>query len=813
MCTYTDLTDASRPSPRAGFMLAPLLYMLALGGIGAAVMFSGYSQVLRSNAEMTSINAVRQQLGSASQTLSASSTLTSGNTILTPPSVTAFAAVTDTARLPSSYATVNATGTPTAYGVLDTATGVRQLDPWGKYYLYCKWDSAIATGTNPSISIISAGPDGTLQSKCGDNAAIGDDRINKLSVAEAINRANVWQVNSSSQVQFGNTAGAVKVDSSGSMNVDSMAVGSGATATSGNVYANGNVRGATMTSAGALTAGSISTGGTLSAGATSLSSLSLTSALSVANGGTSATTAAAARTNLGATVTGAALFTTESVGTARTTLGSTATGDALFTAASAAAARTTLGSTATGDALFTTASAAAARTTLGLGTMATQNANAVAITGGTISGVTITGSTMSGAATVAGSNGQVQFNNSGALGADSAFNWDNTNKRLGLGTATPARQLHLVGSGSSQPIGITLTDADAGGGSLYLGSNTGGTGAPGILAGSGFPLRLGANGSSTSMIITTDGNVGIGTASPVSHFQVGTGLGITWGNNIIINFNQYWDTISSTYESLSAGYGGMIWYDKTTGILHFGTGTTNTAAANENSNVNTSRLAIAPSGNVGIGTAAPTAKLEIQVPILGTTISYRLGDSPAYGLNTNIAGVVGGWARETSWGYAGSKLASMGAYGSDGVLSYLYLNANQSGAVSGHSLPSVVVTPAGKIGIGTTAPTQLLHVNGTAYATTFLHTSDRRLKTDISPIATAAQLTTKLRGVHFKWKKDGVPAYGVIAQEVEAVMPDAVTTNSDGTKAVDYDQLIPVLIEAVKALQVKVDALKRDRPQ
>lgn len=50
-------------------MLAPLLYILALGGIGAAVMFSGYSQVLRSNAEMTAITSVRQQLNSAAQTL------------------------------------------------------------------------------------------------------------------------------------------------------------------------------------------------------------------------------------------------------------------------------------------------------------------------------------------------------------------------------------------------------------------------------------------------------------------------------------------------------------------------------------------------------------------------------------------------------------------------------------------------------------------------------------------------------------------------------------------------------------------------
>lgn len=70
--------------------------------------------------------------------------------------------------------------------------------------------------------------------------------------------------------------------------------------------------------------------------------------LSVAQGGTGATTAAAARVNLGGTATGIALFTAASAAAARTTLGSTATGDALFTAANAAAGRSTLGAAASG---------------------------------------------------------------------------------------------------------------------------------------------------------------------------------------------------------------------------------------------------------------------------------------------------------------------------------------------------------------------------------------------------------------------------------------------------------------------------------
>jgi len=115
-------------------MLAPLLYMLALAGIGAAVMFSGYSQVLRSNAEMTAINTARQQLQSAGQTLSATSVLdTATSSIVQPPGATAFASVTDSARLPTNYANADDTGTPDDPGVIGVSSGVRQLDPWGKY--------------------------------------------------------------------------------------------------------------------------------------------------------------------------------------------------------------------------------------------------------------------------------------------------------------------------------------------------------------------------------------------------------------------------------------------------------------------------------------------------------------------------------------------------------------------------------------------------------------------------------------------------------------------------------------------------------
>ena len=96
---------------------------------------------------------------------------------------------------------------------------------------------------------------------------------------------------------------------------------------------------------------------------------------------------------------------------------------------------------------------------------------------------------------------------------------------------------------------------------------------------------------------------------------------------------------------------------------------------------------------------------------------------------------------------------------------------------------------------------------GTVTADTFLHSSDARLKENIETVANPFDLLEAISGKHYTWKKDGSPAYGVIAQDVETVMPEAVYTHEDtGMKAVDYDQLLAPLIEAVKAQNMQIKA-------
>ena len=96
----------------------------------------------------------------------------------------------------------------------------------------------------------------------------------------------------------------------------------------------------------------------------------------------------------------------------------------------------------------------------------------------------------------------------------------------------------------------------------------------------------------------------------------------------------------------------------------------------------------------------------------------------------------------------------------------------------------------------------------TASAATFTSTSDARLKQDVTELEGALGKLKSVRGVHFTWKESGKADTGVIAQEVEEVLPHAVhTREEDGIKQVDYGKLAPLLIQAIKEQQAQIAEL------
>ena len=99
--------------------------------------------------------------------------------------------------------------------------------------------------------------------------------------------------------------------------------------------------------------------------------------------------------------------------------------------------------------------------------------------------------------------------------------------------------------------------------------------------------------------------------------------------------------------------------------------------------------------------------------------------------------------------------------------------------------------------------------NGRVTAQDFLSLSDRRYKDNISTITDAGSLIKGLRGVRFDWRKDGSHDVGVIAQEVFDHIPEAIVSTGTNMLNVAYNKIIPYLIETIKDLQLRVEALEK----
>lgn len=97
---------------------------------------------------------------------------------------------------------------------------------------------------------------------------------------------------------------------------------------------------------------------------------------------------------------------------------------------------------------------------------------------------------------------------------------------------------------------------------------------------------------------------------------------------------------------------------------------------------------------------------------------------------------------------------------------------------------------------------------GQCNATDFNSTSDVNLKDNIKTINSPLDKINQLRGVNFNWKNNGNYAMGVVAQEVESVIPEVVN-ETNGTKGVNYGAMVGLLIEVVKDQQKQIDELKQ----
>lgn len=215
-------------------------------------------------------------------------------------------------------------------------------------------------------------------------------------------------------------------------------------------------------------------------------------------------------------------------------------------------------------------------------------------------------------------------------------------------------------------------------------------------------------------------------------------------------------------------------------------------------------------GNVGIGTSTPDLKLVVDgnASFRGSFFEFQ---GPDFLLGNNDGRPVGNKPIQRALVHSPSSDLLLVNYNGD---------FEGGTKIEGdNNTPNLYVSAAqnGNVGVGTTNPRWKLDVRGAIGNNTTLYHSDIRWKKNIETIPDALQKASKLRGVRYEWKKDEfkemhfVPGkqYGFIAQEVEKVTPEVVSTDEQGFKAIEYAKITALLVEAVKELKAENLALKK----
>ena len=438
-----------------------------------------------------------------------------------------------------------------------------------------------------------------------------------------------------------------------------------------------------------------------------------------------------------------------------------------------------------------------------------------------------------------------------------------TNGRVGIGTTTPSRALHVEpneiqsgGIGGGLSFGNRQTTG-------FVESPTGGE--RWIWYASGGVARLWSG--SDKLAVTSTGSVGIGTSNPQARLQILGGAimpAVGNSNQAGIQFPpdpggglgdeayiRYFVTAGETTR-LVIGVGNDA--DDAIGLFQAGG----------------ERLTVF-NGNVGIGNLSPTARLDVNGKI-------HAGNSDLYftkvdHTHTGFGNITGFAAIENAsdynalmilgrsgtpqgrlvrlWDYLdvngslnitgsvgiGTALGSVNPYGNfeinRGWGDWISLRASQDNGLWHLHNPQggdrfeigrnetwgmFVIKNAGNVGIGTVEPTAKFHVIGNATKTVggtgWTFPSDQRLKRNIEPLTGTLERLLQLRGVSFEWiepEKMGDPhalQRGLVAQEVETVFPEWVSADAQGCKHLTMTGFEALLIEALRELKSEIDFLK-----
>jgi len=367
----------------------------------------------------------------------------------------------------------------------------------------------------------------------------------------------------------------------------------------------------------------------------------------------------------------------------------------------------------------------------------------------------------------------------------------------------------LYGNGkfAAAPTGSSYGDSNVASLLAAFGSNTistTGTIGAGNITGANFigngHSLTGINGANVSIVPQATNAVATATTLQTSGIYYLPLISATATGNYGLNSN------ANFSANLSNGY------ITATGFVGNGSSLTGITASFPVANGSSNISAPVASGNINLsvgGNANILTVTGVGANLTGTaniTGNANVGGS----LNTtgnvvggNIIGIIaaGSNAITTTGNITGGNLLGSHANGTSNVN---IPSASGNVNVTAGGTTTLVVTSTGANVTGT------LNATGAITGSTINATSDRRLKKNIVTIDYPLDIVANLNGVRYQWINNDEPSAGLIAQDVEVVMPELVSDTGDGMKSINYNGIIGALVESVKQLNTELTALRAE---
>jgi hypothetical protein len=311
------------------------------------------------------------------------------------------------------------------------------------------------------------------------------------------------------------------------------------------------------------------------------------------------------------------------------------------------------------------------------------------------------------------------------------------------------------------------------------------------ITGSKVPFTITAGAPTNSLFVSSAGKIGNGTSSPVLNFHIAAT-----------------DTPAIRQEQTNGGgFTAQTWdigANEANWFVRDVTGGSR-LPLRIRPGAPTSSIDISASGNVGVGTASPAARLDVtggdaRMSSAGSKISWATTD-------TSVERML---LFSTTYGFGIDATDLVVHSGAGGGTTF------KNDSVSGTSL--MRITGAGNVGINTTSPDERLSVNGDADKVgggSWLNFSDERLKTIKGQFNRGLSAVMRLTPIRYEYLKNNALGLtsdgehvGFGAQSLQKVIPEAVVKNSEGYLMVNNDPVLWAMLNAIKEQQKEIEQLK-----